>query len=238
MVERDRSGIDYFNRDHWLTGIQTRVSIGARRRMFDRWRAYAGPLAGQTVLDVGATPDRERIDSNCMLPWLHEVGARVALYSPEDISNLREAFPWADLLPSQGFGAPIPAPAAHYDWVTSSAVIEHVGGAAQQIEFLRDCARAARGLFLTTPDRHHWFEFHTKLPLLHWMPRPWHRAALRRLGHTTWAQESHLRLVSGGELRDLAQAALGDDFDFEIQRIWTLGMPSNLILLARRRALA
>ena len=228
-------GIDYFNRNHWLTGIQTRVSIGARRRMFDRWRDYVGPLVGRRVLDVGTTPDRERIDSNCMLPWLHEVGARVSLYSPEDITNLRAGFPWAEIVPSNGFGSPIPTPERRYDWVTSSAVIEHVGNADAQVEFIRDCARVADGLFLTTPDRQHWFEFHTKLPVLHWLPRPWHRAALRKLGHTQWAEESHLRLISAAELGRFACSALTGEFDFVIRRIWTLGMPSNLILLARRR---
>lgn len=230
-------GVDYFNRNHWLTAIQTRVSIAARRRMFELWRGYAGPLQDKSLLDVGATPDLERIDSNCMLPWFHDTGAAVSLYSPEDITGLGAAFSWARILPSQGFGKPIPAPERSYDWVTSSAVIEHVGGARQQVEFIRECAQIARqGLFLTTPNRGHWFEFHTKLPLLHWLPRRMHRAALRGLGQTLWSQESHLRLIRAGELRAQAEAALSGSFDFAIRRIWTLGMPSNLILLARRRA--
>lgn len=228
-------GIDYFNRGHWLTGIQNRVSIAARRRMFAVWLDYAGSLQGKTLLDVGATPDQERTESNCMLPWFHETGARVTLYSPEDISGLAGSFPWARILHSPGFGAPIPASEREFEWVSASAVIEHVGVHDQQIAFLRDCARAASvGLFLTTPDRGHWFEFHTKLPLLHWLPRRCHRASLRVLGHSLWAQENHLRLVGAGELRAIAAVALGGAFTFEIRRIWTLGMPSNLILLAKR----
>jgi len=39
-----------------------------------------------------------------------------------------------------------------------------------------------RGVFLTTPNR--WFpvEFHTVLPLVHWLPKPQFRALLRKLG--------------------------------------------------------
>lgn len=230
-------GLDYFGRGHRLGPLHVRYSLEARRRMFQRWLRWTGggSVTGQSLLDVGATPDRERQDSNCMIPWFHQAGLRVSLYSPEDISGLPAAFPFASVLPSRGFGAPIPAQAQQYDWASASAVLEHVGGREAQVQFIRDCARVARGLFLTTPSRWHWLEFHTKLPLLHWLPRRAHRACLRALGHASWAQESFLRLVGRRELHELAAAALGDAFDFEVQSIWTLGMPSNLLLLARRR---
>ena len=80
-------GIDYFNRGHWLTGVQTRISVGARRKMFQLWHGWAGDVRGRSVLDVGSTPDRERLDSNCMIPWFLESGLKVALYSPEEIDR-------------------------------------------------------------------------------------------------------------------------------------------------------
>lgn len=228
-------GIDYFNRGHWLSGIQARVSVRARRRMFDLWRARAGDVAGASVLDVGATPDAERLDSNCMLPWFQEAGVRLALYSPEDVSHLEATLPGVQILPPAP-GPRIPAPDASFDWVSSSAVIEHVGSAADQAAFLHECARVARrGLFVTCPNRWHWLEFHTKLPLLHWLPRPWHRAVLGRLGLSTWAKESHLRLVGSRELASLAERALGPAWRREVVSIWTFAMPSNLVLLAMRR---
>jgi hypothetical protein len=229
-------GIDYFGRGSVLTTIQERVSLSARRRMFERWRKYAGQPASTSVLDIGSTPDRERADSNCMIPWLNEAGASVTLYSPENISNLSDLFPFAKIVPAAGFGAPVPVANQSFDWATSSAVLEHVGNAHAQVDFIAECARVARGLFLTTPNRWHWLEFHTKLPYLHWLPRDAHRALLRGLGKEMWAREDHLRLVGAAELRSLARAALGDAFDFEVQSIWALGMPSNLLLLARRRS--
>jgi hypothetical protein len=227
-------GIDYFGRGSLLTKLQERFSLVARRAMYDQWLAFSGGIAGARVLDVGSTPDRERRDSNCMVPWFKEDGARVALYSPEDIQGLSQAFPYTEILPSAGFGAPIPVPDRSFDWTVSSAVIEHVGSAEAQVEFIRECARTSDGLFLTTPSRWHWLEFHTKLPLLHWLPRSAHRAALRGLGRTVWAQESHLRLVGPHELGQQAAAALGGAFSFHVETVWALGMPSNLVLLARR----
>jgi 2-polyprenyl-3-methyl-5-hydroxy-6-metoxy-1,4-benzoquinol methylase len=128
----------------------------------------------------------------------------------------------------------MPVPDRTFDWVVSSAVIEHVGGRDAQVQFIAECARAGNGLFLTTPNRWHWLEFHTKLPLLHWMPRTAHRSVLRTIGLETWARESHLRLVGYSELSGMAVEALGGQFQIEIKVVWTLGMPSNLVLLARR----
>jgi hypothetical protein len=230
-------GIDYFNRGHWLSAIQARASHRARRRMFDLWLGQAGRnLKGACLLDVGATPDQERLDSNCMLPWFHEAGLQVTLYSPEDISNLTAPFPFAEILPPQPVRAGIPAPEAAYDWVSSSAVLEHVGSAAEQEAFVRDCGKVARrGLFLTCPNRWHWLEFHTKLPLLHWLPRTWHQALLRAVGLGRWAEEAQLRLLGPSELDRLSRRALGAGWVSEVRTIWTLGMPSNLVLLATRQ---
>ena len=227
-------GIDYFNRGHFLSAVQARVSLRARRRMFDLWRSRAGDLGGASVLDVGATPDLERLDSNCMLPWFQESGLRLTLYSPEDVSHLQATLPGVRILAPEA-GSRIPAPDSSHDWVSSSAVIEHVGSAKQQEDFLREGARVARrGLFVTCPNRWHWLEFHTKLPLLHWLPRTWHRAVLRRIGLRAWARESHLRLLSSRELGAVAERALGAGWRIDVRSIWTLGMPSNLVLIATR----
>jgi hypothetical protein len=227
--------IDYFYREHWAADIQMRVSHGARRQMFERWHAYAGHPSAGRLLDVGSTPDTERLDSNCMIPWFHQVGLQVTLYSPEDLSGLAETFSFARILPARGFGEPIPVSRREYDWVTASAVLEHVGTAANQTAFIAECARAGRGLFLTTPNRWHWLEFHTKLPLSHWLPRSTHRSVLRALKLPFWAEEKNLRLVGRDELGALATAALGHDWEWTVSSVRTLGMPSNLLLLARFR---
>lgn len=225
-------GIDYFNRGHWLTNIQVKVSLGARQRMFRIWENEAGDVTSRSVLDVGATPDVERADSNCMIPWLQEKKMRVTLYSPEAIEHLSRIFPGTDVIAGQAGDGRLPVPDRSFDWVTSSAVLEHVGSFEQQAAFIRECARAGRNVFLTTPNRGHWLEFHTKLPLIHWLPRALHRGLLRALGKSLWAQESHLRLVSRSELARMAENALSGTHRFEIHTIWTLGMPSNLVLLA------
>ena len=227
--------IDYWGNRNALSSLVEEMSLRARRRMFAEWREFAGKVCGQSVLDVGTTPNQTRADSNCMIPWLEDQGLLVTLFSPEDIRQLGRVFPRARLLDAASSGSSIPAGDRAFQWVVSSAVIEHVGSFRVQVAFLRECARVADGLFITTPNRWHWLEFHSKLPFLHWMPRPVHRRSLRLLGNEVWADESTLRLLDRRELAEAATQALGDAFVFDIRHVWSLGMPSNLVLLARRK---
>jgi len=229
---QESTGIDYFGRGHWLTEVQIAASIRVRKKMFDSFCDFAGDLKGKTVLDVGATPDTQRADSNCMIPWLLAKGARVTLYSPENIDLLKPIFPAVEIMKTPEWEKL--KSAEKFDWIISSAVIEHVGNQENQIRFLSDLADRARGLFVTTPARFHWMEFHTKIPFLHWLPKKMHRWILRLLGKNEWAKEDHLNLLSKGELTLVARRALSSKFSAHLHSAWFLGMPSNLFLLAHR----
>jgi hypothetical protein len=229
-------GIDYFYRGHVLSSLQERVSFHARRKMFRGWEAFAKPAAGESVLDIGTTPDCERLDSNCMIPWYQALELKVSLYSPESIAHLQQVFGDVAILGiDQSKPRSIPANDRSFSWATSSAVLEHVGAIEQQAAFLVECARVSNGIFLTTPNRFHWLEFHTKLPLMHWLPKKLHRRCLKALGLHFWAQESNLNLTSRKVLISLANRVLDAEFDWRIDTIWTLGMPSNFVLLAKRK---
>ena len=54
-------------------------------------------------------------------------------------------------------------------------MLEHVGDPGPQETFVREMVRVADGFFIVVPNR--WFplELHTLLPVLHWLPRRWHR---------------------------------------------------------------
>jgi hypothetical protein len=233
-------GDDYFNRGHWLTPLQIWMSLRKRADMYEIWRQAAGSLRGRKVLDFGTTPDVVRADSNCFIRWLLRDGAEVSVVSVEELSNLAEVFPSVRILPrlvcSGADAQPrVAAATGEFDWVCSSAVIEHVGSRQNQIEHLRECGRVARGVFLTTPAREHWLEFHTKLPLIHWLPRERHRRLLRFLGHHDWSREDWLRLLSASELLELAHVALDETHELTLSKVRALGATSNLALVARCR---
>ena len=122
-----------------------------------------------------------------------------------------------------------------YDFVHSSAVIEHVGSHRDQTTFLGELWRVSRrGIFVTTPNR--WFpiEFHTVLPLIHYLPPDAFRAILRRIGRDFFADEANLNLMSRSTLADAAQSA--GMTNFRIESVMLLGWSSNLLLIASKEA--
>lgn len=209
--------------------ITDRVSTHVRRRMYARFIA-AGVAADDHILDVGVTSDRDHLASNYLEAW-HPRKDRITACGIDDASFLEEAYPGMRFV--HGDGRDLPFPDASFDWVHSSAVLEHVGSAAEQARFIAGLYRVCRkGVFLTTPNR--WFpvEFHTVLPLVHWLPKRWFRALLRGIGHRELALERNLNLLGRRALGAACrQAGL---VDWRIDTVSLCGWPSNLLLVARR----
>jgi hypothetical protein len=120
-----------------------------------------------------------------------------------------------------------------FDLIHSSAVLEHVGSITNQARMIREASRVARrGICLTTPNR--WFpiEFHTVLPLVHWLPKPACRAIFRRLGYGPLAEEDNLNLMTARDLAGITASIGGWRFKIAAARL--LGWKSNLILFGQR----
>jgi hypothetical protein len=221
---------DYFgDRISWLDRLRMQSSLKVRRQMYNWMSDRIGGVAGKTFLDHGSTPDTKHIDSNCLIRWLLEDGAIVYATSPENIKALEQVFPGLTVVNYPPHQSQIPP----IDYIISSAVIEHVGSHTHQIAYLSTLLDLANGVILTTPNRGHWLDFHTKLPLLHWLPRTQHRFCLDRLGMKFWAKEENLRLLSQSDLTDIIQQATPKQHS-TIRVEWYqpkfLGMVSNLVV--------
>jgi len=208
----------------------SRIAGHQRRKMYRAFMAASGIGPDETILDVGATSDRDYSHSNYLVAW-YPHKPRVTAIGIDDASHLEAEFPGVRVL--RGDGRALPLADRSCDWAHSSAVIEHVGSEAEQTAFLRELWRIARkGIFVTTPNR--WFpvEFHTVLPLLHWLPKPLHRRALVGLGREFFATEANLNLLSRADLLRMARnAGIGAA---EIRTVGLLGWPTNLLLVAYR----
>ena len=80
--------------------------------------------------------------------------------------------------------------------------------------------------FITTPNR--WFpvEFHTALPLLHWLPKRLHRKIIFDLGEKYWSKEENLNILSKREFRSLFPS----NAQVVVDSVNLLGYPTNLIV--------
>jgi len=131
-------------------------------------------------------------------------------------------------------GLALPFPDQAFEIVHASAVLEHVGSAANQTAFVLECCRVTRKTaFFTTPNRWYPVEVHTLLPLVHWLPKSTFRALLRKSGYGFFAEESNLNLLTSGELH--AIAAQIDGFSCKVSPVTFLGWPSHLLLIAQRK---
>jgi Methyltransferase domain len=224
--------IDYFG--GWnttLVRLRARVSFQARRRMYAVFEEHFHPGPEDTVLDVGVTPDATMPDSNAFEQF-YPFPSRITATSVEDASALEKRFPGLRFV--QTSGATLPFEDRTFALAYSSAVLEHVGDRSAQRAFVREILRVADGFFVAVPNR--WFplELHTLLPLLHWLPRRWHRWVLARLGMRFWAQEANLHLLSARELRALFPARV----PVRIHRHRLLGMTSNLVAYGRSESVS
>jgi hypothetical protein len=212
-------------------GVAARVAAWQRRRMYERFVRDCAVGAHDSILDLGVTSDRSYSSSNYLEAW-HPHKENIIAAGIVDASFLEQQYPGLRFVYANGTRLPFRDQA--FDVVHSSAVLEHVGGNAEQAAYVRECARVARrAVFLTTPNR--WFpiEFHTSLPLAHWLPRRHFRALLRRLDMGFFAQERNLNLLSRRDLRALTPAV--ESYAFTIGHVSLLGWPSNLLLMGLRR---
>ena len=135
-----------------------------RRRRMQRFVCECHITADTRVLDIGGTPDN----------W------QLVLNMPRARADLADAAVWV-----AGDGRFLPFRDGAFDVVFSNSVIEHVGDAASQERFAREVARVGRAFWVQTPNR--WFpvEQHLLTPLVHWLPKRWQRAIVRR--GTVWS---------------------------------------------------
>jgi SAM-dependent methyltransferase len=210
--------------------LAIRIAGYQRRRMFERFLGSLAVDPADSILDVGATSDRAYDHSNYLEAW-YPHKERLTAVGIDDASFLERLYP--GLTFRQADGRALPFADRSFDFSHCSAVIEHVGTRADQARLLSELWRVCRkGLFVTTPNR--WFpvEFHTVVPLVHWLPPRVFRAILRAAGHETLADVTHLNLMSRGDL--LLAAVTAGITGARVEGARLCGWTSNLLLIARR----
>jgi hypothetical protein len=209
--------------------LPVRIATCQRRRMYDHFLLKAEIGIEDTILDVGVAADVQYESSNYLEQWYPHKRVITAV-GIDDAAFLERLYGVRFVRAS---GLQLPFRDRAFDVVHSSAVLEHVGSLQNQIAFVQECCRVARKwAFLTTPNR--WFpvEFHTILPLVHWLPKKTFRALMRATGYSFFAEESNLNLLSRREIRAISARVAG--FEFRVSSVSLWGWPSNVLLIGRR----
>ena len=118
------------------------------------------------------------------------------------------------------------------DLVISNATIEHVGSAIKQKKMIENIIKLTKKIFIiTTPNRFYPIELHTKIPLLHWLPKPIYRKILEIIGLSFYANEENLNLIG---IRELKEMLNNQKITYEIKFIKLIFFKSNIIIIGRR----
>jgi len=210
--------------------LPVQIATKVRRRMYDAFMREFGAGPDDTILDVGVTSDQTYTSSN-YLEALHPYKACITAAGIDDASFLETLYPGVRFVSANALKLPFGDKS--FDFVHSSAVLEHVGSFVNQARMVEECLRVARrGICVTTPSR--WFpiEFHTLLPLVHWLPKPVCRAIFRRIGYGFFANEANLNLMTAAELRRVMAGFPAYAYNFADTRLY--GWTSNLVLMVHK----
>lgn len=213
-------------------GPTVRVATYQRKKMYQAFLQSCAVAPADTILDVGATSDQSYASSNYLEAWYPHKN-KVTAAGIDDASFLETLY--AGMTFVQANGLDLPFDDGAFDVVHSSAVLEHVGGFENQMRFISELARVAKkAAFLTTPNR--WFpvEFHTILPLVHWLPKRHFRKILTSLGKDFFAKEENLNLMTPA---DVARACANLGLKGAAVKSMPLcGWPANILLTIKKDA--
>jgi len=195
--------------------LAQRISAYNRERKWRLFQKIANPSPETRVLDAGFS-DEEYGESDNYLEKRYPYPQSLTALSIDTAKKFLQRYPEVTAVTYDGDRFPFGDKSFDACW--SNAVLEHVGERERQVAFLREIRRVARVGFVTTPNR--WFpvEIHTRIPLLHYLPRRAFGRCAKLLGKG-WAAGGYMRLLSMREIRGLLADARITDYTIHRNRL-------------------
>ena len=204
--------------------LTSRFTARSRRTRFERFLAEMNPQPTDRILDVGVTDTSWR--SSNFLEANYPFPECITAVGLGPMPTFQTQFPAVRFVEADG--RQLPFDDKSFDIGFSNAVIEHVGGAADQRRFVVELVRTCRHVFIATPNAGFPIDPHTLLPLVHWVPRSMRHRILHLTGNGRWASETALRPLGASELRSFFPAGI----PIRIVRQRVLGLTTVLIAIA------
>jgi SAM-dependent methyltransferase len=183
-----------------------RLSAANRHRKWDIFTNTFTPNKELRILDVGFS-EEEFSPTDNYLEKYYPFPENVTALGIDQAVEFTRKYPKITTVTYAGGGFPFPDQS--FDIVWSNAVVEHVGDFERQEEFLREIKRVGKHFFITTPNRFFPVEVHTRIPLLHFLPKPIFDSILRLMGKSFFAGD-YMHLSSESRFkRSLRKAGFG-----------------------------
>ena len=145
------------------------------------------------IIDVGTTPILDEHEN--IIFHHYKWKKNITGFSNQDCSILKKVFKESNFI--LGDARDIKLKDNSFDISFCSATIEHIGSYLNQKKLISELIRISKNnIFITTPNRNFPMDFHTKLPLVHLLPKRIHRKILSFFGLKYFAEEDNLNLLN------------------------------------------
>ena len=184
-----------------------------------------------SICDVGTTEDTSNKSSNFLIKSFINIKIKNSitdqLIKDEFFNNKIQASITADLHPDQ-------INQLKSDISFSSATIEHVGCRNNQIKMVENMINLSkRYIIITTPNKFHPIEFHTKLPFFHFLPKVIYKMLLKLIGYSYFSKIENLNLLSVHDFSKILNTF--SSIKFKIVKIKLFGFTSNLVAICEKK---
>ena len=183
-----------------------------------------------SICDVGTTEDSSNKSSNFLIKSFTNIKTKNSitdqLIKDDFFQNKIQASITSDL-------QPVEVDQLKSDMSLSSATIEHVGCRDNQKKMIENMLNLSKKyIVITTPNKFHPIEFHTKLPLLHYLPEIIYRPLLNLIGYSYFSKIENLNLLSIDDLSKILN--LFSNIKYKIVKIKLFGFTSNLLAICEK----
>ena len=207
-----------------------KIILDAREKFFYYFENLTEYNDNKSLLDIGTTPSLDS-EQNIILEKTKN-NKNITCLSDQDCRILEKKYQNIKSFVI-GDGLRTDYKDMSFDIVHSNATIEHVGSLENQIAFIQETSRVAKKyVFIQTPNRFYPIDFHTNLPLIHWLPKKIHRKILKFIGLSFYSLEENLNLLSEKNLIDICIKLKLKNFKIIKHKL--LFMTSNLILIIKK----
>lgn len=205
--------------------LKAKVMEWSRRKKLDHFYSLC---KGGKILDAGVSSRARVPGENVFMNSFRFGGDSYVGLGVEDLSDLAAEHPDKKFVTYEG--RIFPFGDNEFDWVFSNAVIEHVGGPAEQTLFLKEMLRVSKNVFFTTPNKYFPVESHTNALFWHWLPgNTFYKWCARNSPY--WTKEN-LQLLGHGDLLKVIKASNATSYQVFSNRM--LGWPMTYTVVCSK----